>query len=107
MILELFALTASVCRAGCGLQDLGYMDDLDGSDFAPELGYSDEGKSISVIAGHVYAVKTGGNSYGKLIVTDISGSADNYAITFNAAFQAQQGNRNYKVVDWRQMLGIY
>ncbi|NOZ61749.1 MAG: hypothetical protein GXO74_08700 [Calditrichaeota bacterium] len=90
-----------------GIQDLGYMADLDGSDVAPEMGYSEEGKSIAVILGHVYAVKTGDNKYGKMIITNIGNENDGYSITFNAAFQTQDGNRNYKVLDWGHQLGIY
>lgn len=92
---------------GAGVQDLGYMADLDGSDMAPEMGYNEEGKSIAVILGHVYAVKTGDNKYGKMIITNIGDENNGYSITFNAAFQIQDGNRNYKVLDWRHQLGIY
>lgn len=93
---------------GGGLQDLGYMDNLDGADIAPAAGYSLEGKSIAVLAGHVYAVKTGDNHYGKLIVTNVGGAPD-YAVRFNAAFQAQTGNRNYKPLpyDMNDLLGIH
>jgi hypothetical protein len=90
---------------GAGLQDLGYMENLDKADIAPELGYSQEGKSIAVILGHVFAVKTGSNKYGKIIVTAI-GSSPDYSITFNAAFQTQDGNRNYKTVPLDYMLGL-
>lgn len=93
---------------GGGLQDLGYMTDLSEADMAPAAGYSDEGKSIAVLLGHVYAVKTGDNHYGKLIITNIGGAPD-YAITFNAAFQMQAGNQNYKPIpfDWNNLLGIH
>ncbi|MDZ7261128.1 MAG: hypothetical protein ONB05_03300 [candidate division KSB1 bacterium] len=93
---------------GGGLQDLGYMDDLKDADVAPSAGYSEQGKSIAVLLGHVYAVKTGDNHYGKLLITSIGGAPD-YAITFNAAFQLQEGNRNYKPVlrDWKWLLGIH
>jgi len=93
---------------GGGLQDLGYMTDLDDADVAPADGYSEEGKSIAVLAGHVYAVKTGDNHYGKLIITHIGGAPD-YTITFNAAFQMQTGNRNYKPLpyDVAYLLGIH
>lgn len=91
---------------GAGLQDLGYMDDLDGADIAPAQGYSAEGKSIAVLLGHVYAVKTGDNRYGKLLVTAIGGAPD-YSVTFNAAFQTQAGNRNYKQTSWYYQLGIH
>ncbi len=91
---------------GAGLQDLGYMSELDAADVAPERGYSDPGKSIAVLLGHVYAVKTGDNRYGKLLITNIGGAPD-YAITFNAAFQTQTGNRNYKHVPLNYQLGIH
>lgn len=93
---------------GGGLQDLGYMDNLDAADIAPEQGYSQQGKSIAVLAGHVYAVKTGDNHFGKLIVTNVGGAPD-YAVTFNAAFQTQAGNRNYKPLpyDMNELLGIH
>jgi len=92
---------------GGGLQGLGYMDNLDAADIAPADGYSEEGKSIAVLLGHVYAVKTGDNHYGKLIITNIGGAPD-YSITFNAAFQTQAGNRNYKAIpeDISYLLGI-
>ncbi|MBN2354603.1 hypothetical protein JXO59_00735 [candidate division KSB1 bacterium] len=91
---------------GGGLQDLGYMADLDGADVAPPQGYSAEGSSIAVLAGHVYAVKTGDNHYGKLIITNIGGAPD-YPIRFNAAFQTQQGNPNYKAQETGFSLGIH
>ncbi|MCI0494345.1 hypothetical protein L0Z72_05010 [candidate division KSB1 bacterium] len=91
-----------------GLQDLGYMDNLDGADIAPASGYSQQGKSIAVLAGHVYAVKTGDNHFGKLIVTNVGGAPD-YAVTFNAAYQSQSGNRNYKPLPYNmnELLGIH
>lgn len=91
---------------GGGLQDLGYMDNLDDADLAPSAGYSEEGKSIAVLVGHVYAIKTGDNHYGKLIITNIGGAPD-YPITFNAAFQLQAGNRNYKPMPLAYLLGIH
>lgn len=92
---------------GAGIQDLGYMEDLNGTDVAPEMGYSDEGKSIAAIAGHVYAIKTGENRYGKFIITSMGGAESDYSITINAAVQSQTGNRNYKTLDWQYLLGIY
>ena len=90
---------------GAGLQDSGYMDHLDGADIAPDKGYSEQGKSIAVLLGHVYAVKTGNNKYGKLLITKIGGAPD-YEITFNAAFQTQAGNRNYKQSSLNYKLGL-
>ena len=92
---------------GGGLQDLGYMTELNDADFAPSDGYSEEGKSIAVLLGHVYAIKTGDDHFGKLIITNIGGAPD-YEITFNAAFQMQAGNRNYKPLPYSMgyFLGI-
>jgi hypothetical protein len=91
---------------GAGLQDLGYMDDLDDSDMAPVTGYSANGKSISVLLGHVYAIRTGDDHYGKLVITQIDSVENNYAITFNAALQLNSGDRNYKIKDINYQLGI-
>ncbi len=91
---------------GGGLQDLGYMNDLSEADIAPEKGYSEQGKSISALAGHVYAIKTGDNHYAKIIITKV-GDAPDYPVTFNAAFQMDAGNRNYKALpDIKFRLGI-
>ncbi|MBN2001629.1 hypothetical protein JW935_29075 [candidate division KSB1 bacterium] len=91
---------------GGGLQDLGYMENLDGADVAPADGFSQEGKSIAVLAGHVYAIKTGDDNYGKIIITNIGGAPD-YSVTFNAALQTQKGNRNYKPLpDIYYLLGL-
>jgi hypothetical protein len=89
---------------GAGLQDLGYMNNLDGSDIAPIDGYSEQGKSIAVMLGHVYAVSTGAGKYGKMIITNID--TINYSIQFNAALQQQVGNSNYKPVAWDYQLGL-
>jgi hypothetical protein len=73
---------------------------------APENGYSEAGKSISILAGHVYAIKTGDNHFAKIIITNISAAPD-YSVTFNAAFQMEAGNRNYKALpDLKFRLGI-
>jgi hypothetical protein len=77
-----------------GVQDLGFMADLDGSDVAPVDGYAGNGNSVLLSVGHVYAVKTGDNHYGKFIVTSIT-SGINPTITFNAAYQTRPGNPNY------------
>lgn len=91
---------------GAGIQDLGYMDELSVADMAPENGYSEAGKSISILAGHVYAIKTGDNHFAKIIITNISAAPD-YSVTFNAAFQMEAGNRNYKALpDLKFRLGI-
>ncbi len=91
---------------GAGIQDLGYMDALSEADMAPEMGYSEAGKSISVLAGHVYAIKTGDNHFAKIIITNV-GNAPDYSVTFNAAFQMEAGNRNYKALpDMKFRLGI-
>jgi hypothetical protein len=79
-----------------GVQDLGYFDDLDGSDVAPIDGYAGNGRSVLVSVGHVYAVKTGELQprYGKLIVTQVETTTP-YRITFNAAFQTRDNDPDY------------
>jgi hypothetical protein len=91
---------------GAGVQDLGYMANLDGSDIAPDQGYSNTGASVAVQVGHLYAIKTGDNRYGKLIITSIGGAGVNYAITFNAALQMNSDDRNYKTESITTQLGI-
>ncbi|HWN80664.1 MAG TPA: fibronectin type III domain-containing protein [Candidatus Udaeobacter sp.] len=77
-----------------GVQDLGFMADLNGADVAPVDGYAGNGNSVLLSAGHVYAVKTGENHYGKFIVTAIT-TGINPAVTFNAAIQTRPGDPNY------------
>jgi hypothetical protein len=82
---------------GGGVQDLGFMADLDGSDVAPVDGYAGQGESVLLTVGHVYAVKTGevpSPRYGKFIVTQIVGTPI-FQVTFNAAFQTKDGDPNY------------
>jgi hypothetical protein len=79
---------------GAGVQDLGYMTDLDGSDVAPPDGYAGNGESVLLTVGHVYAIRTGADRYGKIIVTAIEGFPG-YRITFNAAFQTKAGEPDY------------
>lgn len=91
---------------GGGVQDLGYMGNLDGSDVAPEQGYSDSGESVILTVGHVYAVHTGDNRFGKLIVTAIL-PPPNARVTFNAALQIKAGDPNYKTsFDTDRALGL-
>lgn len=79
---------------GGGVQDLGYMTDWDGSDVAPGDGYAGNGESVLLTVGHVYAVRTGANRFGKILVTTIV-SAPDFTVTFNAAFQTKTGDPNY------------
>jgi hypothetical protein len=81
---------------GGGVQDLGFMSSLDGSDRAPEEGYAGNGESVLLTVGHVYAVRTGENPprYGKIIVTSIE-SPPIPRVTFNAAFQTKDNDPNY------------
>lgn len=80
---------------GGGVQDLGSMVDLDGSDVAPEEGYAGQGESVLLTVGHVYAVQTGElpPRYGKFIVTQID--ENNRTVRFNAAFQTKDDDPNY------------
>lgn len=77
-----------------GIQDLGYMADLDGSNMAPPDGYAANGESVLATVGHVYAIRTGSGHYAKLIITEIESGPD-YTVTFNAAVQTKVGDRNY------------
>jgi hypothetical protein len=77
-----------------GVQDLGWMGDLDGSSEAPPEGYAETGESVLLTVGHVYAVQTGDNHYAKLIVTSIQGPPANL-VTFNAAYQTKADEPNY------------
>jgi hypothetical protein len=89
-----------------GVQDLGFMGSLDDSDVAPLDGYAGNGESVLLTEGHVYAIRTGEGRFGKIIVTDIT-AGQNATVTFNAAFQDDTGNPNYKQGEsWRWALGI-
>ena len=91
---------------GGGVQDLGFMGELDDADVAPTQGYSGSGESVILTEGHVYAIRTGANRFAKIIVTDIQ-PAPNATVTFNAAVQLDTGNPNYKQGEsWRWALGI-
>ncbi len=77
-----------------GVMDLGYMQDWDDADVAPSTGYASTGYSLTAIPGHVYAVKTGDNHYGKIQVIDLDVGAG--WVAFKACYQPQTGNRQYK-----------
>ncbi len=79
---------------GGGVMDLGYMQDWNDADLAPASGYAATGYSLNAIAGHVYAIKTGDNHYGKIQV--ISLNVDAGWVSFKACYQTQTGNRQYK-----------
>ena len=70
------------------------MADLDGADVAPVDGYAGNGESVLLTVCHVYAIRTGDDRYGKIIVTEITGSPD-FTVTFNAAFQTKDGDPNF------------
>jgi hypothetical protein len=77
-----------------GVMDLGYMSDWDDADLAPSSGYAATGYSLTAIPGHVYAVKTGDNHYGKIQVVNLD--VDVGWVSFKACYQTQVGNRQYK-----------
>ncbi len=79
---------------GAELQDLGFMSDLDGADVAPADGYNPTGHSVEALLGHVYAVKTADNRYAKVQVVSLDVNVG--TVTVNAAYQAQDGNPDYK-----------
>ncbi|MFQ6002162.1 MAG: hypothetical protein ACE5KJ_00260 [Candidatus Zixiibacteriota bacterium] len=74
-----------------GIMDLGYMKDWDDADVAPETGYAKTGYSLTAIPGHVYAIKTGDNHYGKIQVKRVEVEAG--WLSFKACYQIQEGNR--------------
>jgi hypothetical protein len=77
-----------------GVMDLGYMQDWNDADMAPSSGYAATGYSLTAIPGHVYAVKTGDNHYGKIQVINLN--VDAGWVSFKACYQTQAGNRQYK-----------
>jgi hypothetical protein len=79
---------------GAVIQDIGYMQDWQDADVAPADGYVETGHSIEAILGHVYAIRTADNRYGKIQVTGLNVSGG--TIDFKAAFQTQAGNPDYK-----------
>ena len=78
-----------------GVMDLGYMRDWDDADVAPDTGYAKTGYSLTAIPGHVYAIKTGDNHYGKIQVIALDVGAG--WLSFKACYQTQAGNRQYKI----------
>ncbi len=79
---------------GGEIQDIGYMNDWNDADEAPGSGYAETGHSVEALMGHVYAIKTGNNHYGKIQITGIDASWN--WIRFRAAYQPDTGNPEYK-----------
>ena len=77
-----------------GVMDLGYLQDWDDADTASASGYAATGYSLTAIPGHVYAIKTGDNHYGKIQVIGVE--VDPGRLWFRACYQTQAGNRQYK-----------
>jgi hypothetical protein len=80
---------------GGGVMDLGYMNDWNDADVAPETGYAKPGYSVYAIPGHVYAIKTGDNHYGKIQLIRVEGEAG--WLSLKACYQTQAGNHQYKI----------
>ena len=80
---------------GGGMMDLGYMKDWNEADIAPDTGYAETSYFLSAIPGHVYAIKTGDNHYGKLHVLQVNVSAR--WLSFKACYQTKAGERQYKI----------
>ena len=78
-----------------GVMDLGYMQDWDDADVAPQMGYAQTGYSLTAIPGHVYAVKTGDNHYGKIQIIELNESAG--WLSLKACYQTKAGERQYKI----------
>ena len=80
---------------GGGMMDLGYMKDWNDADIAPDTGYADPGYSVYAIAGHVYAIKTGDNHYGKIQLIEVKGK-DGW-LSLKACYQTKEGEPQYKI----------
>jgi hypothetical protein len=78
-----------------GVMDLGYMQDWDDADVAPQTGYAETGYSLTAIPGHVYAVKTGDNHYGKVQVLNRNVAAG--WVSLKACYQTKAGERQYRI----------
>jgi hypothetical protein len=78
-----------------GVMDLGYMQDWNDADVAPDTGYAETGYSLTAIPGHVYAVETGDNHYGKIQIIDLDVGAG--WLSLKACFQTKGGERQYKI----------
>lgn len=78
-----------------GIMDLGFMSDWDDADMAPETGYAPTGYSLYAIEGHVYAIKTGDNHYGKIQIMDLDVGAA--WLSFKACYQTKKEERQYKI----------
>jgi hypothetical protein len=78
-----------------GIMDLGYMKDWNDADIAPDTGYAKTGYSLTAIPGHVYAIKTGDNHYGKIQLIKVEVEAG--WLSLKACYQTQAGNRQYKI----------
>ena len=85
-----------VGQAGARIQDLGFVSSWDEIDKAP-LGagsYPDASHSVEVLAGHVYAVFTGDNHYGKIWVSSLH--TTDFGFTCRVAYQSQAGSTELK-----------
>jgi hypothetical protein len=78
-----------------GMMDLGYMKDWNDADIAPETGYAPTGYSLYAQPGHVYAIKTGDNHYGKIQVIDLN--VDAGWLSLKACYQTKAGEPQYKI----------
>lgn len=81
----------NVANIDTDIQDMGYTQDLDEIDYAPEYGWSQNGWS-EVILHHTYIIWTDDNHFAKIRVTSIA--ADQ--IIFDWAYQVATGNLELK-----------
>ena len=80
---------------GGGIMDLGYMQDWNDADIAPQTGYAQTGYSVYAVKGHVYAIKTGNNHYGKIQIIDLD--VDAQWLSLKACYQTKEGEPQYKI----------
>jgi hypothetical protein len=81
------------------IQDVGYTESLYDVGYAPVAGWSPT-KDVTIIPGHTYVIWTWDNHFAKLRVSNVSATG----ITFDWAYQLQEGNPRLKPVTERQSL---
>ncbi len=81
---------------GGEVMDLGYMNDWNEADVAPETGYAPTGYSVYAIQGHVYAIRTGDNHYGKIQILELD--VNLVRLILKACYQTKAGERQYKII---------
>ena len=80
---------------GAVFQDLGYTESIFDITYAPEDGWS-AFNYVEAIEGHTYVIRTLDNHYAMIRITDFD-SSPAHNMTFDWAYQIDQGNRELKI----------